>query len=307
MFCSGCGSSVENDHNYCACCGQPLSSQKGPTERELVELYFFSGYQYEVIIDFLGKYHDIHMSLSTLKRRLREFGLKRYNQYQNSLHVRNVIMTELDGAGCTLRYRSMWHTLRIRHGIVIPRQEVQTLMRELDPEGCEVRRRRRLRRREYTTPGPSFAWHVGGYDKLKDFGFPIHGCIDGFSRKILWLFVSRTDNDPRVTAAFYLDCVREQGGSPVILITDPGSENPVMATMQSILRSDGTDEYSGENSHRFVESKRNQRIEAWWSFYRRNRSTWWINFFKDLADTEMNTKKNAYGFVFPSSFRKICN
>ena len=171
------------------------------------------------------------MSLSTLKRRLREFGLKRYNQYQNSLHVRN-------GAGCMWGYRSMWHTLRIHHDIVIPRQEVQTLMRELDPEGCEVRRRRRLRRREYTTPDPNFAWHVDGYDKLKDFGFPIHGCIDGFSRKILWLFVSRTNNDPRVTAAFYLDCVREQGGSPVILIADPGSENPVMATMQSILRSE---------------------------------------------------------------------
>ena len=40
MFCSGCGFSVENDHNYCACCDQTLSSQEGPTERELIELYF---------------------------------------------------------------------------------------------------------------------------------------------------------------------------------------------------------------------------------------------------------------------------
>ena len=62
----------------------------------------------------------------------------------------------------------------------------------------------------------------------------------------------RTTIHVSLPAAFYLDCIREHGGSPVILITDPGSENPVMATMQSILRSDGTDEYSGENSHRFV-------------------------------------------------------
>ena len=94
------------------------------------------------------------MSVSTLKRRLREFG---YNQYQNSLHEKNLITTELNGAGCMWGYRSMSHTLRIRHGIIIPRQEVQILMRELDPEGCEVRHRRRLRRREYTTPGPSFS------------------------------------------------------------------------------------------------------------------------------------------------------
>ena len=45
-----------------------------------------------------------------------------------------------------------------------------------------------------------------------------------------------------------------------------------------------TNEYSAENSHRFVESKprskRNQRIEVWWSFNRRNR----VVFFKDLKE-----------------------
>ena len=87
MFCSGCESSVQDDHKYCACCGQQLSSQQDPTEEELIE--------YEVIVDFLGKYHDIHMSLSTLKRLLREFGSERYNQYQNSPHVRNVTTTVL--------------------------------------------------------------------------------------------------------------------------------------------------------------------------------------------------------------------
>ena len=99
MFCPGCESSVEDDHNYAACCGHQLSSQQDPTEREFIELYFSSGYEHEVILDFLGKYHDIHMSISTLKRRLREFGLKRYNQYQNSLPLRNKITTELNGAG----------------------------------------------------------------------------------------------------------------------------------------------------------------------------------------------------------------
>ena len=113
-----------------------------------------------------------------------------------------------------------------------------------------------------------------------DFGFPIHGCIDSFSQKILWLFVSRTNIDPGVTTAFCLDCVREQGGSPLILIIDPGSENPVMVTMQSMLRSNGIDEYSGENLHRLLESNRNQRIKAWWSFYGRNRQLVGTTFLK---------------------------
>ena len=78
-------------------------------------------------------------SLSTLKRRLREFGLERYNQYQNFNN----------GAGCMRGYRSMWHTLCIRHVIIIPRRLVQILMRELNPGGCEVRHRRKLRQRRH--------------------------------------------------------------------------------------------------------------------------------------------------------------
>ncbi len=27
--------------------------------------------------------------------------------------------------------------------------------------------------------GPNHVWHIDGYDKLKPFGFPIHGCVDG--------------------------------------------------------------------------------------------------------------------------------
>ena len=107
MLCSGCGSSVEDDHIYSACCSQQLSSQQDSIENELIELYCFSAYEYEVIVEFLGKYHDIRMYLSALTRRLRELGLKRYYQYQNSRDVREVITTELNGAGCMWEYRSM--------------------------------------------------------------------------------------------------------------------------------------------------------------------------------------------------------
>jgi hypothetical protein len=64
---------------------------------------------------------------------------------------------------------------------------VQRLLREIDPEGSNERRLHRLKRREYNNPGPNFCWHADGYDKLKPHRFPIHGCIDGFSRRVLWL------------------------------------------------------------------------------------------------------------------------
>ncbi len=51
--------------------------------------------------------------------------------------------------------------------------------RILDPEGVNIRKQRRLKRRLYRNPGPNYAIHIDGYDKLKPYGFAIHGAIDG--------------------------------------------------------------------------------------------------------------------------------
>ena len=72
-----------------------------------------------------------------------------------------------------------------------PRYTIQTLLRDVDPEGTESRRRHRLRRRVYSNPALNYAWHIDGHDKLKPFTFAIHDAIDGYSRKVLWLKVPR--------------------------------------------------------------------------------------------------------------------
>ena len=98
--------------------------------------------------------------------------------------LRNAIVEILDVPGCSVGYRSVWHALQ-RKGIRVPRSVVEEIVRELDPDGIEARKAHRLRRRQYICPGPNKVWHADGYDKIKPFGFPIHGCIDGYSRKIL--------------------------------------------------------------------------------------------------------------------------
>ncbi|XP_044180748.1 uncharacterized protein LOC122961932 [Acropora millepora] len=113
---------------------------------------------------------------------------------------------------------------------------------------------------------------MDGYDKLKAFGFAIHGAIDG---KILWLEVARSNNSPDNIAMYFLNIVQELKGCPVQLITDLGTENGLAASMQCYF-------HDNPDAHRYVSSPRNQRIEGWWSFYSRNRSMWWHNFFKDL-------------------------
>ena len=61
-------------------------------------------------------------------------------------------------------------------------------MKYLDPDGVFSRSRRVFPRRQYSVQGPSYMWHLDGYDKLKPFEFAIHCAIDGCcSRRILWL------------------------------------------------------------------------------------------------------------------------
>lgn len=84
-----------------------------------------------------------------------------------------------------LGYRGMWNKLRTRYNLTVARDTVMRILKELDPEALALRKARKLQRRTYVSPGPNPAWHVNGYDKLKPYGLPIHGCNDGFSRRIM--------------------------------------------------------------------------------------------------------------------------
>ena len=129
-------------------------------------------------------------------------------------------------------YRQMHQRLTIDHGLIIDRESVRLILKDLDPEGVEHRSRRTFRRRLYSTKGPNFLWHLDGYNKLKPFGFPIHGCIDGFSRRLLWLSVAHSNNNPKVIASFYMSYIKEINGVPRVVHGDRGNENVHVAGLQ---------------------------------------------------------------------------
>ena len=100
-------------------------------------------------------------------------------------------------------------------------------------------------------------------------------CIDGFSRKIVWLQASSSNHNPAVIASYFLSAVDQYGGYPAHVRTDCGTENVTIAAIQaSIMHS--------ASAHVYGTSPGNQRIECWWSFFRRNRSQWWITLFEDM-------------------------
>ena len=98
-------------------------------------------------------------------------------------------------------------------GIQYSKEAVRIALNVLDPEGVSRRKSHRLKRRKYRNKGPNHVWHVDGNDKLKPFGFYVHGCIDGFSRKIIWLHVANTNKDPAVIAYYFLKEVEVINGT----------------------------------------------------------------------------------------------
>ena len=244
--------------------------------RFAIEHYFKGGFCYETIVHFLAEYHGISMNVRTLKRRLRHYGLRRRNHLHSEHTVREIIKREIEGPSSLLGYRGMWNKLRTTYHVTVPRDMVMKILRELDPDASALRRARKLQRRSYVSPGPNATWHVDGYDKLKPYGLPIHGCIDRFSRRIMWLKVCNSNNNPVIPASFFLHTVEENGVRPMLVQTDCGTENGILAASQCLL--------AGEvAAHRYSSSHANQRIENWWSHNKRGFTAWVIDFFKTLV------------------------
>ena len=185
------------------------------------------------------------------------------------------------------------------YGIKARKEDIRLILKELDPLGVEERRSRCLRRRSYYAKGPNYIWHVDGYDKLKPYGLCISGCIDGFSRKIVYLNVYHTNNNPRVIGGYFLQSVKECGGCPHIVRGDFGTENGHVQDFQHFLQQHDTDSLV-QTAYIEEASTLNQRIESWWGFLRKECDQFWM----DLLDL---SQRGSYdGSFFDKSLIQFC-
>ena len=84
----------------------------------------------------------------------------------------------------------------------------------------------------------------------------IHGYIDGYSRRILWLEVGRSNKDPTIVDKYFLDCIHQLNGAPRAIRANRGVENTIIAGIQRYFRN------FENSSFLFGKSTSNQRIEA---------------------------------------------
>ena len=131
-------------------------------------------------------------------------------------------------------------------------------MARMDPQNTALRWGVVVSRRAYHVPWPNSLWHLDGHHSLIRWKLVIHGCIDGFSRRIMFLTCS-SNNLAETVLGLFLDAVRKDGDLwPSRIRVDKGVENVLVCDVMTQKRGEGRGSFiAGASTH-------NQRIERLW-------------------------------------------
>lgn len=152
------------------------------------------------------------------------------------------------------------------------RNRIYKLVRELDPEGLAVRRKKAQQHRGAVIfEGPNEVWSMDAYCKLEHWGIQIYAAIDGYSRHVMWYYVGITGRTAVSVLGQYLLAINATGVVPRKLRTDRGAETPMVAdahyTISNEIREpeDGLRTFlSFGETFKYGTSKQNSVVERWW-------------------------------------------
>lgn len=176
----------------------------------------------------------------------------------------------------------------------VTRKRLRASMARVDPEGIEQRKTKPIKRREYVVAGPHYVWHMDGHHKLVKFGFVTHGCIDGYSRAVLYLHCS-TNNKASTVLRLFKDAVQSYV-MPMQVRGDRGGENVLVADF--IIAARGTN----RNSYIAGCSKHNTRIERLWRDIYKDVIEFYHTLFKDLVKDGLDIESSLHIFVLHHMF-----
>ena len=279
-------------------------NQAWKDDQELIQdlkSYVAQNFKRLEVLDFVKRdYSHYEWSLPTLARRLKEFDIK-YIDYTTDIDtVREAVSKEMDGPGKLLGYRAMNLKLRTEHNIKVPRHLVHTVMQEVDPEGLEERsilKKKKKKKIPFQSEGSLWLVSLDGHDKLygyQNWTFPlgVYGCLDTFSRKILFLFLCYSNSDPDVIGKRYLQYLVRTGTLPRYLRIDKGTETGKMCTIHTYLASK-LDLFDDPLSSIIYGPSTSNKIERWWRDLHHRLE----KYFKDQLTTLLNGREYDSGDI----------
>ncbi|KLO07950.1 hypothetical protein SCHPADRAFT_795124, partial [Schizopora paradoxa] len=166
--------------------------------------------------------------------------------------------------------RSLTQTLRVEHGVCIPEAMANAILNIIEPEAVQARKYRKFVRRSFYTRGVNEFWCMDQHDKMKKYGLRYHVCLEPTSGKILWLKVWWTNSNPRIVLKYFLDVVKELGYIPSFTMSDKGTENNLVANIQTLVRQELDNSLDNTLLHRWMLKHGNIKPEIFWSGFRRN-------------------------------------
>ena len=149
-------------------------------------------------------------------------------------------------------------------GYRVQRKRIRKSLVRVNPENAALRLGHTIKRRKYSVPWPNSLWHLDGHHSLIRWKFVVHGCIDGFSRRIIFLRCS-TNNLAQTVLNLFVDSIEsDEGLWPSRVRVDFGVEN--------VMVCDAMVDKWGQGRGSFIAgpSTRNQRIERFWRDVFRN-------------------------------------
>ena len=183
--------------------------------------------------------------------------------------------------------------------IFVTRKRLRDSINRIDEEGRIERRSIKHIRGTYDNAGPNDTWHCDGNHKLVKSKMVIHGCIDGFSRKIIYLRI--TDNNLSQTVADIFIQAAICHGVPHRVRQDYGGENIKVGAY--MYRQTG-DRYS---SISLGSSVNNDRIERLWRDVNSKVTKTYKTYFKTLTDRGFDFDDPNHRYIIHHLFLPLIN